>query len=104
MEEEIKTLEKNQTWELTDLPKGKKLVGSRWVYTIKYTPDGSVERYKARLVAKGFTQIYSEDYYETFVLVSKLSSVRVVIYIVANLGWPLYQLDVKNAFLHRDLN
>ena len=73
------------------------------VYTVKYNPDGSVARRKARLVAKSFTQIYGEDYSETFAPVSKLNSVRVVISIAANMGWPFFQLDVKNAFLHGEL-
>lgn len=104
MEEEMRALEKNQTWELVDLPRGKKLVGSRCVYTIKYNLDGSVARHKARLVAKGLSQIYGEDYSETFAPVSKLNLVRVVISIVANMGWPLFQLDVKNTILHGELN
>jgi len=49
---------KNQSWELTTLPQGKQAVGCRWVYTVKYLPDGSIERLKARLVAKGYTQTY----------------------------------------------
>jgi hypothetical protein len=52
---EMDALKKNRTWELVTLPKGKKPVGCKWVYTIKYRADGSIERYKARLVAKGFT-------------------------------------------------
>lgn len=58
MDEEMSALHKNQTWELTTLPKGKQAVGCRWVYTVKYLPDGSIERLKARLVAKGYTQTY----------------------------------------------
>ena len=50
MEEEIVVLNKNETWEKYELPKGKKTVGCRWVYTIKYQADGTIERYKARLV------------------------------------------------------
>lgn len=51
MEEKMKALERNKTWEIVDLLKGKKLVGCRWVFIVKYKSDGSVERYKARLVA-----------------------------------------------------
>ena len=56
MEEEIDAIEQNNTWELYELPKGKKMVGSKWVYKTKCKSDGSVERNKARLVVKGFTQ------------------------------------------------
>ena len=54
--EELQALEKNKTQEVMDLPKGKKTVGCRWIYTIKYKVDGTIERSKARLVAKGYTQ------------------------------------------------
>ncbi|GKD38446.1 putative ribonuclease H-like domain-containing protein, partial [Tanacetum coccineum] len=66
MEEEMEALTSNNTWEKCVLPPGKKTVGCRWVFTIKYKPDGTIERYKARLVAKGYTQTYGIDYSETF--------------------------------------
>ncbi|XP_070026458.1 uncharacterized protein [Nicotiana sylvestris] len=71
MLEEIHALEDNHTWDLVDLPKGKKPVGCKWVFTVKVNPYGSVARLKARLVAKGYAQTYG--------------------------------LDIKNAFLHGDL-
>ncbi|XP_019087510.1 PREDICTED: uncharacterized protein LOC109127357 [Camelina sativa] len=77
---------KNHTWDEADLPKVKKAVKSRWIFTIKYKSNGEIERYKARLVARGFTQTYGEDYLETFALVAKL-----------------HTMDVKNAFLQGEL-
>ncbi|RVW24010.1 Retrovirus-related Pol polyprotein from transposon RE2 [Vitis vinifera] len=101
--EEVRALEKNGTWEITDLPRGKKPVGCKWIFTVKYKADGNVDRYKARLVAKGFTQSYGIDYQETFAPVAKLNTVRVLLSLAANLDWSLHQLDVKNAFLNGDL-
>jgi hypothetical protein len=103
MMEELEALRKNRTWELTYLPEGKKAVGCKWIYTVKQNPDGKVERYKARLVARGYSQTYGIDYDETFAPVAKMSTVRILISCATNFGWPLHQLDVKNAFLHGDL-
>ena len=105
MIEEIEALKKNDTWELITLPRGKRTVGCRWVYTLKHKADGSIER--ARIVAKGFTQTYSINYLETFAPVAKLNSlnsIRVILSVAANRSWPLHQLDVKRAFLHGDLH
>ena len=103
MELEMRALHQNGTWELVPLPPHKKTVGCKWVFSVKFNPDGSVERLKARLVAKGYTQTYGIDYDETFSPVAKISSVRVLISLAANLDWPLFQLDVKNAFLQVEL-
>ncbi|KAL4304509.1 hypothetical protein GQ457_10G011320 [Hibiscus cannabinus] len=100
VEEEIEALEKNGTWTMVDLPQGKKPVGCKWEFTVKYNSDGSIDRYKARLVAKGFTQTYGIDYKETFAPVAKLNTIRVLISLEVNEGWRLHQLDVKNAFLN----
>ncbi|KAK4383286.1 Retrovirus-related Pol polyprotein from transposon TNT 1-94 [Sesamum angolense] len=66
--------------------------------------DGTLEQYKARLVAKGFTQTYGVDYFETFSPVARLNFIRVLFSLAVNLNWPMYQMDIKNAFLYGDLN
>jgi hypothetical protein len=103
MMEELNALDKNKTWELVHLPAGKKVVSCKWVYTVKQNAEGKIERYKARLVARGYSQMYGIDYDETFAPVAKMSTVRTLISCATNFGWPLHQLDVKNAFLHGDL-
>ena len=102
MDKEIKALEVNNTWTLAPLPPGKTAIGCKWVYRIKYLPNGSIERYKAHLVAKGFIQKLCLDYSETFSPVAKFVSIRIVLSLAAVKGWFLHQMDVNNAFLHGD--
>ena len=62
-----------------------------------------MDRLKAWLVAKGYTQVYGSDYYDTFSSVAKIASVCLLLSMVAMQSWTLYQLDIKNVFLHGDL-
>ncbi|KAK6128802.1 hypothetical protein DH2020_037438 [Rehmannia glutinosa] len=66
MHQELQALERNNTWSLTHLPKGKKAIGCKWVYKVKLNPDGTVARHKARLVAKGFHQVQCVDFFDSF--------------------------------------
>ncbi|KAK1430741.1 hypothetical protein QVD17_13699 [Tagetes erecta] len=100
---EMEALHRNNTWVLTDLPPGRKPIGSKWLYKIKYKPDGQIGRYKARLVAKGYSQREGLDFQETFSPVVKMVTVRCVMCLAVQHDWPLYQLDVDNAFLYGDL-
>ncbi|GJX59599.1 PLAC8 family protein [Tanacetum coccineum] len=104
MEEKLDALERNQTWELSPKPKDVKPISCKWVYKIKRRTDRSVERYKVRLVARGFSQQYGLDYDETFNPVAKLTTVRVLLALAASKSWNLWQMDVKNAFLHGELD
>jgi Reverse transcriptase (RNA-dependent DNA polymerase) len=103
MDEELNALKSNQTWELIKLPNGAKIVGCHWIYKIKYKSDGTIERYKVWLVAKGYAQTFSIDYNETFAPVAKMNSIRTLMSVATNYDWSLYQMDVKNIFLHGDL-
>ena len=98
MIEKMEALQKNSTWELVPLPKGKKTIDCKWVYTMKPKADGSINRYKARLVTKGYTQKYRVDYQETFTPVAKPNTISILISIAVNRDWPQLQFDVKMPF------
>lgn len=104
MATEISALEQNQTWKVVSLPKNTHTIGCRWVYKIKYSVDGSIERYKARLVAKGYNHQEGIDYTDSFTPVTKLVTFKLVLSLAATQNWHLHQLDVNNAFIHGDLH
>ena len=89
MNEEIKSLLKNKTWELVDCLSENKPVGCRWIFSVKYKAYGTIEHFKARLVAKGYTQTYGVDYTETFAHVAKINTIQVLLSLAVNLDWPL---------------
>ena len=103
MEDELKSLQDNHTFELVTLPKGKRALKNRWVYRLKHDENTSLPRYKARLGIKGFSQKKGIDYDEIFSPVVKMSSIRVVLGLAASLDLEVEQMDVKTAFLHGDL-
>ena len=83
IEEELTSLASNGTWELVELPKGRQPITSKWVFKVKYTPSGLVDRFKARLVARGFSQQYGIDYEETFAPTLRFDSLRMLLAIAA---------------------
>ena len=103
MEEELRALEVNQTRDIVNLSPMKKPIGCRWVFTVKYLLDGKIERYKARLVAQGYNHTYNIDYGETFAPVRKMNTIIILIALAVQHDWILQQYDVKNSFLHGDL-
>jgi len=102
MDQEYTALTERRTWTLIPHPRNTNIVTYRWIFTVKYKPVGTIDRYKARLVARGFTQTYGIDYKETSPVV-RLNSICVLLSIAVNQGWPLHQLDVSNAFLYGEL-
>jgi len=104
MREEIQASRANRTWSLVSFHPLVNVVGSQWVYMIKYRSNGSIERYKTCLVARGFTQQEGIDYFEIFSPVIKQATVRLVFFIVVLCDWKIHQLDIHNAFLNGILN
>ena len=102
MKDEMNFLLGNQTWELTKLSVGKKALHNKWVYKIKNEHDDS-KRYKAKLVVKGFQQKKGINYSKIFSPVVKMSTIKLVLGMVAAENLHLKQLDVKMAFLRGDL-
>ena len=94
----MQALDDNGTWDLVPLPTGKKAINCRWVFAVKFNPDGSVTRMKARLVGKGNDQTYGVDYSDTFSPETKLTFVHLFISVVASYDWDLHQFDIKNVF------
>ncbi|RVW64797.1 Retrovirus-related Pol polyprotein from transposon TNT 1-94 [Vitis vinifera] len=104
MDLELAAINKNGTWELTELPEGGKKIGVKWIYKTKFNENGEVDKYKARLVAKGYTQQHGVDYTKVFAPVARMETIRLVVALAAQRKWTIYQLDVKSAFLHGELN
>jgi hypothetical protein len=104
MNQEIEAIERNETWELTNLSLRGKIIGVKWIFKTKLNVHREVDKYKTRLVAKGYNQQYGVDYAEVFALVARLDTIRMVLSLAAQKSWLIYQLDVKLAFLHGEIN
>ena len=103
MQVELHALEENHTWDIVPCPPTAKPIKSKWVFSVKLRYDGSLDQYKSCLVALGNKKEYGVDYEETFSLVAKMTTARTILAITASQSWRLHQMDVKNAFLHGDL-
>ena len=93
----------NNTWILVDLPLSSKPIGYKWVFRRKYNTDGSIQTLKARLVVKGFTQKEGVYYFDTYSLVARITSIRVLFALASIYKLYVHQMDVKTAFLNGDL-
>ena len=104
MNEELQSIENNDTWSLVDLPKGRTAIGSKWVFKTKVNDEGKVTRFKARLVAQGFTQKFGIDYDEVFAPVARPSTFRTLLSVAGKQNLSVMQYDVKTAFLNGSLD
>jgi len=98
--DKFKAIKENQTWNLVQLPAGKKAIGNKWIFKIKRDEHGNIQKYKARLVAKGCLQKKGFDYNETYAPVARLTTVQILLSIIVNENLHSDQLNVKNVFLH----
>ena len=104
MGREFTALQLNRTWQLVPRPTNRPVIGCKWVYKLKPSPDGASPQHKARLVAKGFHQEEGIDYHETFSPVIKATTIRLLLALAIRNHWHIRQLDISNAFLHGDLH
>ena len=93
----IQPIEKKNTWELTTLPIGKKLIGVKWVYNTNYEFDSKVNWFKVRLVTKGYKQKLRIDYFKVFTPVTKLDTIHMTIILIVSKMWKIHQID-KSLF------
>jgi hypothetical protein len=100
MHEELRMIEKNDTWVLMDKPLHKKAIGVKWVYRTKQNSDGSINKYKARLGVKGYDQVFGVDFSKMFAQVARLDTIILLLAVAAQKNWKVYQVDVKSAFLN----
>lgn len=103
IDDEMKSLLENGTWELCDLPEGRKPIAAKWVFKLKKNENGEVVRHKARLVAKGCTQRQGIDYDEVFSPVTRFSMLRALLGIAAAQDLEILQVDIKTALLNGTL-
>ncbi|GKE47366.1 ribonuclease H-like domain, reverse transcriptase, RNA-dependent DNA polymerase [Tanacetum coccineum] len=103
MKVELDSINKNNTWELTTLPKGHKAIGLKWVFKTKKDANGDIIKHKARLVAIGYIQEHGIEFEEVFTPVVRMKTIRLLLTIASNNKWEVHHLDVKSAFLHGDL-
>jgi hypothetical protein len=103
MMEEYHFIMKNDVWDIVMRPKGKSIVTSKWIYKTKHIAYGSIKKHKEIFVSRGFSQVEGIYYEEKFTLVSRYTSIRMIISLIASMGWRLHQMDVKTTFLNGEI-
>nr|GEW62914.1 hypothetical protein [Tanacetum cinerariifolium] len=100
MQEELLQFKMQKVWVLVDLPYGKRAIGTKWVYMNKKDERGIVVRNKARLFTQGQTHEEGIDYEEVFAPVARIEAIRLFLAYASFMGFMVYQMDVKSAFLY----
>ncbi|GJR81721.1 retrovirus-related pol polyprotein from transposon TNT 1-94 [Tanacetum coccineum] len=103
VQEELHQFDRLQVWELVDKPFGKNVIKLKWLWKNKKDEDQTVIRNKARLVAKGYAQEEGIDFEESFAPVARLEAIRIFVAYAAHKSFPIYQMDMKTAFLNGPL-
>jgi len=101
---EIVSLLYNNTWVIVDLPPGSKMIGFKWVFRRKYNTDGSLQTFEIRLVAQDFRQYKGINYFETYALVTCITSIRIILALSSIYNLYVHQMDIKITFLNGELD
>jgi hypothetical protein len=101
---EYQSLNSNNTWRLENLPPNRSMVNCKWLFKHKYHVDGTIAKYKVRLVPLKFYQVEGLDYGETFFLVVKITSLRILIALTTTYDYHIHQMDVQTTFFHGHFN
>lgn len=104
MHDEMVSLDTCDTWDLESFPKGRKVIGCKWIFKKKIGAYCNLKRYKARLVSKGYSQRKGVDFNEIFSLVAELTSIRFFLSIIVSYDFEIEKMDVKTTFLHGNLD
>ncbi|GKA30962.1 putative ribonuclease H-like domain-containing protein [Tanacetum coccineum] len=103
MQEELLQFKLQDVWVLCDLPEGKRVIGTKWVFRNKRDERGTIIKNKARLVAQGYRQEEGVDYDEVFAPVARIEAIRLFLAFASFMGFTVYQMDVKSAFLYGNI-
>ncbi|GKC42680.1 zinc finger, CCHC-type containing protein [Tanacetum coccineum] len=104
IDDEIGSIMENNTWVLSDLPPGCKPLGCKWIFKRKMKVDGTIDKFKARLIIQGFRQKEEIDYFDTYALVARITTIILLLSLVAIHNLVIHQMDVKTTFLNGDLD
>lgn len=104
MQEDFGQFKRNEVWDLVPRPEGTNVIGTKWVYKNESDEKGVITRNKARFLDQEYTQIEGVNFDETFALVARLESIRMLLGVTCILNLKLFQMDVKSAFLNGYLN